>query len=94
MTVREENPVFGVESSEKRDRGDNSCLSPTGLKKWSDTLYETCYTIWGSNFPAMKLGLSEIAPFTFRTISNAIAAIGRGAEASQGQPFALDISDG
>jgi len=32
--------------------------------------------LWGSNFPAMKLGLSEIAPFTFRTISNAIAAIG------------------
>ena len=32
--------------------------------------------LWGSNFPAMKLGLSEIAPFTFRTISNTIGAIG------------------
>lgn len=32
--------------------------------------------LWGSNFPAMKLGLSEIAPFTFRAISNAIAATG------------------
>lgn len=32
--------------------------------------------LWGSNFPAMKVGLSEIPPFTFRTISNGIAVIG------------------
>ncbi len=32
--------------------------------------------LWGSNFPAMKVGLSEIPPFTFRAVSNGIAVVG------------------
>ncbi len=32
--------------------------------------------LWGSNFPAMKIALSEIPPFTFRSVSNAIGAFG------------------
>lgn len=32
--------------------------------------------LWGSNFPAMKIGLAEIPPFTFRFASNAVGVLG------------------
>ena len=50
--------------------------STEGIPLFGLVLVGVLVLLWGSNFPAMKLGLSEIAPFTFRTVSNAIAAVG------------------
>ena len=55
---------------------ENSESAPDAFPLFGLVLVGVLVLLWGSNFPAMKLGLSEIAPFTFRAISNAIAAIG------------------
>jgi len=50
--------------------------SPESIPLLGLSLVAVLVLLWGSNFPAMKIGLSEIPAFTFRTVSNAIAAMG------------------
>ncbi len=54
----------------------NPDKSPDSIPLFGLALVAVLVLLWGSNFPAMKIGLSEIPPFTFRTVSNAIAATG------------------
>lgn len=51
--------------------GDSDAIPAFGL-----ALVAVLVLLWGSNFPAMKVALSEIPPFTFRVATNAIGALG------------------
>jgi len=33
-------------------------------------------SVWGCNWPALKMGVAEIAPLTFRSITLPLAALG------------------
>jgi drug/metabolite transporter (DMT)-like permease len=65
-----------AQRARKNDGGDEIILSSSSQSRSSLVLVALITLIWGFNWPTMKTVLSEIPPFTFRSLCMAAGAVG------------------